>query len=79
MPLCKQALAQIAVRLKACHSQFLGLQGNGKCTTCAKIETEKRERVLKELEQMDIEKVIVNHPSFVICCFCLVPSKLSRT
>ncbi|KAG2070337.1 hypothetical protein BDR04DRAFT_1100296 [Suillus decipiens] len=37
VPLCKQALAQIAVRLKACHSQFLGLQGDGKCTTCAKI------------------------------------------
>ncbi|KAG2065381.1 hypothetical protein BDR04DRAFT_1108525, partial [Suillus decipiens] len=59
VPLCKQALAQIAAHLKACHSQFLGLQGDGKCTTCAKLsaffEREKRERVLKELEQMDIE------------------------
>ncbi|KAG2066973.1 hypothetical protein BDR04DRAFT_1105810, partial [Suillus decipiens] len=52
VPLCKQALAQIAVHLKACHSQFWGLPGDGKCTTCTKI---KCKCVFKELEQMDIE------------------------
>lgn len=55
VPLCKQALAQIAAHLKACHSEFWGLQGNGECATCAKIERENYERALKEAEQRDIE------------------------
>ncbi|KAG1749575.1 hypothetical protein EDD22DRAFT_1053037 [Suillus occidentalis] len=45
VPLCKQALVQIASHLKAFHSQFWGLQGDGKCTTCAAVAMERRERV----------------------------------
>lgn len=35
VPLCKQALTQIASHLKACHSQFWELQGDWKSATCA--------------------------------------------
>lgn len=37
VPLCKQAFTQISAHLRACHSQFWGLQGNGKCATCTAI------------------------------------------
>ncbi|KAG2075055.1 hypothetical protein BDR04DRAFT_1091876, partial [Suillus decipiens] len=37
VPLYKKALVQIAVHLKACYSQFWGLQGDRKCTTCVRI------------------------------------------
>ncbi|KAG2739165.1 hypothetical protein P692DRAFT_20387274 [Suillus brevipes Sb2] len=50
VPLCKQALDQIASHLKACHSQFWGLQGDGKCATCAAIAIERRERVVREVK-----------------------------
>ncbi|KAG1790158.1 uncharacterized protein HD556DRAFT_1446314 [Suillus plorans] len=55
VPLCKQALTQIASHLRACHGQFWGLQGDGKCTTCAAMAVERHQHVVRELEQTGIE------------------------